>query len=313
MKLAISGASGFLGREAIDYLSADPKLTIHALCSSTAQPLAEVDGLKVFSGSLADSKTVKEWLSGCDAVLHLAERGMPSQVVERPDTQITRNITNAVCLTSAMRDLGIKNMIYASSGGALYEGVSREGDRLNEKSPISLRNPYAISKYFVEQHCERLNHEESWNISILRISNPYGIHQIGRTRQGIIGLAIEKIYFGKGIPLWVSQKTAKDFLYVTDLCRAFELFSKKPTAGVFNIGSGQSTTLETLFRNLEKITGRKPNICTTPKPLNEPQITALDCLKAKTAVGWECSVSLESGLVQLWDWRCKKAPLTRAA
>ena len=87
----------------------------------------------------------------------------------------------------------------------------------------------------------------------------------------------------------------------------------KPSAGIFNIGSGTSTTLETLFQTLEKITGRKPNIISTPRPLHEAASTALDCSKVKKALGWETTVSLQQGLVQLWAVRCKKAAAIKQA
>lgn len=309
MKLAISGAAGFLGREAIDYFSAEGKVSVHAL-TSQANPPPPVEGVTWFSGSLSDPTTLRNWLSGCDAVLHLAERGVPAQTVENPERQVTANLTVLARLICGMREQGIKRILYASSGGALY-GSSR--DKVSETSALELRTPYAVGKFAAERLLLQLNEMEGWSNSILRIANPYGAHQLGKLKQGLIGMAVEKMYFGKGIPLWVSPKTSKDFLAASDVSRAFSLFLKTPTPGIFNLGSGTSTSLETLFQTLEKITGRKPNIISTPRTLQEAPITALDCTKIKKALGWETTVTLEQGLAQLWAIRCKRATTKQAA
>ncbi len=314
MKIALNGAGGFLGRELIDYYAqTKPNVILQALYSHSAAAPQASPGLIPFQGALQDSSLLGNWLEGCAAVFHLAERGFPSQESEHPEFQITTNVTNAARLVCAMREKGIKKLIYASSGGALYDGLTASANALVESSPVHLRTPYSVSKFLVERLFIQLIENEGWDIKILRISNPYGIHQVGSSQQGIIGMMVEKAHQDEEFPLWVPLTTSKDFISATDLAGAFDLFYQGGEAGVYNIGSGLSCSLGQLFETLEKVTQRKVKFRVSRRDLQEPLKVALDCSKAKGSVGWEPSLSLEKGLTQLWEWRVKQKKVKLAA
>jgi UDP-glucose 4-epimerase len=314
VKIAVTGAGGFLGRELIDFFAtAEPSSAVNGLYSHKSVVPPATSRLFRYQGAMQDSALLLRWLEGCDSVLHLAERGFPSQAPSKPEIQIVTNLTNATRLVCAMREKGIRKLIYASSGGALYEGVRQAGSALTEKSPLNLRTPYSISKFLVERLFTRLIEEEGWDIKILRISNPYGIHQLGRSQQGVIGMALEKAFQDQPIPLWVPLTTSKDFIGASDVCRAFQLFLHGGEAGIYNIGSGQSCSLGKLFETIEKITGKTLKLSPRERDLQEPQQVALDCNRAKAAVSWIPNVPLEEGLTHLWKWRVQRKEHALAA
>ncbi len=309
-KIAISGAGGFLGREAIDFFGSDSSVVVHALYSPRRAPPPARPGLVPFIGDLLDTVQTRKWLTGCDAVIHLAERGYPAEPFAEAEGHATTNLSTAARLIAGMKDVGIKRLIYTSSGGALYRGASV--GTLDEHSPLMMRTPYAVTKYLLEKRFMDLAEEENWKVSILRVSNPYGIHQIGRLHQGIIGAAIEKLYNREVLPLWAPLATAKDFLAVHDVSRAFQLALRNPVSGIFNIGSGHGTTLHELFATLEKVSGRKLQVKDQPIELLEAERVALECTLAKKTWGWKTTVSLEEGIDGLWRHRLG-AKLTRVA
>ena len=301
LKVALSGAGGFLGREAADLLATDSSVTLHALYSPQ-KPLPRAGPRFVpFRGDLREAKETRAWLNGCDAVLHLAERGYPAEAHPEADGRVVASLTTAARLIDSMKAEGVKKLIYASSGGALYRGLPM--GTLDENSPLAIRTPYAMTKFLLEKRFLDLVAEESWQVSILRVANPYGIHQLGRSHQGIIGVAIDKLYKNEELPLWAPLTTAKDFLAAEDVCRAFQLALRNPASGIFNIGSGHGTTLQELFSTIEKVAGRKLRVKSKPVALIEAERVALDCAKAKKALGWVITIGLEAGIERLWRHR----------
>ncbi len=313
MKIAVSGAGGFLGREATDLLALDPLLTIHALFSPHKTLPPAGPRFVPFQGDLREPKETRAWLKGCDVVLHLAERGRPTEPLAEAEGRVVANLTSAARLIDSMKSEGVKKLIYASSGGALYRGIP--AGTLDESSPLAIRTPYAMTKFLLEKRFMDLASDENWQVTILRVANPYGIHQIGRTNQGIIGAAIEKLFQNEELPLWVPLTTAKDFLSAHDVCRAFQLALRSTTSGIFNIGSGHGTTLQELFTTLEKVSARKLLVKNVPLPLTEAERVALNCTKAKQTLGWSMTIRLEEGIETLWRHRIggKAKPIKRAA
>lgn len=137
----------------------------------------------------------------------------------------------------------------------------------------------------------------------LRLANPYGAGQSGRSRQGIVGVAFQKVLAAEPLPLWGTLDTCKDFLYVEDAVDAFlsVLFCHPFPEGIFHVGSGRGTTLDEVLTLVEKISGKRLIRQTmATKPSDTPWVV-LDSDKIRRATGWRAMTSLEEGMRRTWE------------
>lgn len=302
LKIAVTGAGGFLGSATLDYFSMDPEIAeIRALFS--AKPQRELASKVIpFVGELKNAVTCQNFVAGSDFVLHFANRGFPSDNEKDPAKLIGLNILSTDQLLHAMSCHGVKNLIYASSGGAIYqETTSRKP--FKETDPTVFRTPYAATKLISEYIIEEYARNFAIRPTILRISNPFGLGQLNRTRQGFIGVLLAKLFRHEPMKIWTSLDTVKDFIYIDDVLSAFDavLKSKDPVEGTFNLGSSEGTSLMQVISAIEKVTNRQVPFELSPHPLSENSWTVLNCDKLKRFTGWHCSHKLEDGIEELWD------------
>ena len=302
IKIAITGASGFLGSSTLDYFSLDPQVTeIRALFSRS--PKKELANKVVpIVGELEHSLISQSLVEGADCVFHFANRGFPADGEMNPARLIGLNLLATEQLLQKMKQAGVKNIIYASSGGAIYQDSDCH-QPYREESPTVLRTPYAANKLISEYVIEEFSRSFQMNSTLLRISNPFGLDQLKRTKQGLIGVLLGKILKHEPIKIWSSLDTIKDFIYIDDVLSALDsvLKSHQPVTGTYNLGSGVGRSLMEVIYTVEKVTQRQVPFELTPNPIPENQWTVLNCSKLMNATGWKCQHTLEDGIEELWD------------
>ena len=188
------------------------------------------------------------------------------------------------------------HLIFPSSGGTIY-GINNKSCLETQKAePIS---PYAIQKLMLEDYI-KLIYSLNKNITanILRISNPYGtlLHQ-GRG-QGFIGIATDNILKGEPIQIWDDLSTIRDYIHTDDLCEAFiSAIKYKNKIEVFNIGSGQGTSLKQILNILAANYGKKIKykILKTNHPFSA-NVNILNINKAKKILKWKPKISIKEGI-----------------
>ena len=301
-KIAVTGAGGFLGSAALEFFSLDPQITeIRALFSKNQTPNLLPKVVPIV-GELRSEMVCQTLLKGVDAVLHFANRGFPSDREKDPAKLIGNNLVSTDQLLQTMRQLQIPKLIFASSGGAVYQ-ESKNRKPFQELDPTVARTPYAATKLISEYAIQEFSTHFSIDSCILRISNPFGLGQLNRTRQGFIGVLLGKLLRHEPMKIWSSLDIVKDFIYIDDVLSAFDsvLKSPKPVSGIYNLGSGVGTSLMEVIQTIEKVTERQVPFELAPNPLPENLWTVLDCSKLNEATGWQCLHSIEDGIEELWD------------
>lgn len=305
IKVAITGASGFIGSELTLKLIADSRVDkVFAVYESdTFVPSYTTEKLVPIIGDLEDKHICEELVKEVDVVIHLAWRGYPSDPIEESFSLIAPNITYTNNILESMPQSKCKKIIFASSGGAIYKMSQIAAAPFTESSLTEIRSPYALSKL----SCEGLIllYQKLFNLRpiILRISNPYGVGQFGRLRQGFFGVAFSKILKDEPMSIWGALDICKDFLAMKDLLAAFEffIFSHYSMTGIFNVGSGEGTTLREGIELVEKITGKKLRFDVVSAKSTDSFWTVLDISKIKKATGWRPAITLENGLREMWE------------
>lgn len=302
MRIAITGAGGFLGSAALEYFSLDPEVVeVRALFSRPFQGELASKVVPII-GELKSPTTCHSLVHGMDYVLHFANRGFPADREQDPARLIGLNILATDQLLHAMKECRVTNLIYASSGGGIYRDSNKK-QPYREDSPTLFRTPYAATKLISEYVINEFSKSFQLNPTILRISNPFGLGQLNRERQGFIGVILGKLLRYKPIQIWSSLDIVKDFIYIDDVLSAIDSIMKSESSisGTYNLGSGTGKSLMSVIQTIEKVTGRQIPFELNPNPIPENRWTVLDCAKLTKATGWKCQHTLEEGIEELWD------------
>ena len=239
IRLAITGGSGFIGRQFIQRFH--DKYDIVVLSRKQLSfSHCEVRQCNYTAHGL------KEVLSDCSAVLHLAAKRLHSS--SKNDFQ--DNLFFDMNLFSTLSNLGIKNIVYTSTRGVYGHLPSPWHEKLTPQPD----NLYALSKYQSEIAAEFFNRQHGLKIKTLRIAQVFGL---GEYKSSAISTFIRKSQNNMPIEITVTG-IEREYIYVKDLADAFDKALNNPDEkGVFNVGSEEVLSLEEIAKKIAKAFGRE--------------------------------------------------------
>jgi len=229
---------------------------------------------------------------GVEYVFHFAGIGDIVPSIEKPAEYLSANIMGTVHALEASRRAGVKKFVYAASSSCY--GLTSELPT-TEKAQISLEYPYALSKYAAEEavlHWERVYHLP---VISIRIFNAYGPRSRTTGAYGaVFGVFLAQKLAGKPFTVVGDGEQTRDFVFVTDLARAFLMAAESDRTGeVYNVGAGNPQSVNRL---VELLGG---DVIHVPKRPGEPDCTWADISRIRAELGWEPQVSFEDGVAQM--------------
>jgi UDP-glucose 4-epimerase len=288
----VSGGFGFVGSHLVDLLL-EKGHRVRVIDSGKERGLSNLDHCIInpnLSIRIADINTFEPEnpvMEDVDYYFHLAGLGSIRPSFERPSEYMMTNVQGTVRMLEACRHAKVKKFVYASSS-ANY-GVASEVPT-SENCPINLQHPYGLSKYLGEQAVFHWNQFFDLPANAICIFDAYG-PRVGPTGLGIF---IQQKLSGKPFTVVGDGEQKRDFVYVTDVARAFLAAAETDIRGErFNCGTGNPQSVN---RMLELLGGEKTYI---PKRSHEPDITCADITKIKTQLGWEPKVTFEEGIANV--------------
>ena len=174
-------------------------------------------------------------------VFHFASSIIPALSTQNIQRDVETNLLPTIGLMEVMKAFGCTNLLYLSSGGAVYGNELPTHKKESQAcQPIS---SYGIIKLAVEHYIRLYANLYQIDYLILRLSNPFGLHHRSAT-QGVMNIAIRKALRGESLVVWGDGSQAKDYLFASDISRAImDLFQAQVKNQTLNIGSGQTMTL----------------------------------------------------------------------
>jgi UDP-glucose 4-epimerase len=299
MNILVIGGNGFIGSHLIDHLlKKGHSVRVYDMSYERyRKPLKNVD---YRISTLDNIPDLYEALLGINIIFHLAASSVPSTSNIDTVTDVSKNLIPTLNIINLSIKLGIKRIIFFSSGGAVY------GTPLTtpicEDHPLKPISSYGIIKATIEYYLYLYQRIYSIKPLILRPSNPYGPRQGHYIAQGVISTFLRQIKTHENITIYGDGNSTKDYIYIDDLIDQCYRLSVSDLDGTFNLGSGIGTSINQILEIIKKITGESINIQYGGKPIYDVDHFVLDISKANDVLGTSQTVSMETGISNLWKW-----------
>ncbi len=304
----VTGGAGFIGSHlvdlllerghevrVIDNLSGGHKSNLEQHASNKKLRCEWLD-----INTLAPDSAIFEGASYC---FHLAGIGDIVPSIEHPIQYMQTNVQGTVRVLEAARHANVKKFVYASSSSCY--GLA--DTPTNEHHPIRPQYPYALSKYLGEQAVFHWGQVYRLPVNAVCIFNAYGTRVRTTGVYGaVFGVFLKQKLAGKPFTVVGDGTQSRDFIYVTDVAKAFLAAAEAGQCGErFNIGAGNPQSINYL---VELLGG---NVQYVPKRPGEPDVTFADITKSKNMLGWVPEIPFEDGVKKMLAdiERWKNAPL----
>jgi UDP-glucose 4-epimerase len=298
MNFLITGAAGFLGSALANQLAREGHLVRGIDNLSSGEPQVLFDDVHFTRGDVNDRPKLWTLLQDIDCVYHLAARVLVAESLLYPREYTDANVGGTVSLMEAMRDVGVRRVVFASSG-AVYG--DQQNQPLQEDASPFPHSPYAVSKLAAEYYVRTIG--ALWGIETvcLRIFNAYGPGQhLPPSHPPVVANWLRQAVRGGSLVVHGDGSQTRDFIHVSDVVRALVAAATAPGIDqrVINVGSGQETRMQDLAEMILEITGRRGEILYTPHNDRGVSRMCADTQLAAKLLGFTARMPLEKGLKQ---------------
>lgn len=301
----IFGGSGFIGSHLAERLVRDgyEVKIFDSFKKGTPNIDAIINDVEIIRGDFLIKEDLYRALKDVDYLFHYISTTTPVTAVKNPVFDVETNIIGSIQLFQAAVESNVEKIIYPSSGGTIYGQVDE--DRIKETNPLNPVNPYAISKLAIEKYLGYFKYAHGMDYCILRYSNPYGERQNPLGNQGVIPIFLSKIKHQEQPVIYGDGSAIRDYIYIQDAIDAtMEVLNSGTRDTIFNIGSGQETTLNQLVDIMGDITGRQIQPAYVDSSgIYLPKIV-LDISHIQKETGWCPKIDISEGIRRTWKWIC---------
>ncbi len=296
MNFLITGAAGFLGSALANQLAREGHQVRGIDDLSTGDPQALAPDVHFTRGDVSDRPKLWTLLQEVDVVYHLAARvSVPESILYPRDYNLV-NVGGTVALMEAMRDVGVRRVVLASSG-AVYGDLGQQP--LSESATPNPRSPYAVSKLAAEYYVRTIG--TLWHIETvgLRIFNAYGPGQhLPASHPPVVPYFLRQAQRSGTLVVHSDGNQTRDYVYVDDVVSAMVAASTAPNVDglVINVGSGTETSVRDLVRRVLQVTGGSPEVIYNAQMSGGVSRMAADISCAREKLSFRPSIKLDDGL-----------------
>jgi UDP-glucose 4-epimerase len=296
MNFLITGAAGFLGSTLANRLAREGHQVRGLDDLSTGDPQALSPDVLFTRGDVNDRPKLWTLLQDVDCVYHLAARVSVPESILYPREYNAVNVGGTVSLMEAMRDVGVRRVVFISSG-AVYGDQGQQP--LSEKAHPNPRSPYAVSKLAAEYYVRTIG--DLWGIETvgLRVFNAYGPGQhLPASHPPVIANFLRQAVRGGTLVVHSEGNQTRDYVFVDDVVRGMLAAATAPgiNHGAINIGSGVETSVKELVRLVLETANSKAEVIYNPR--TDPGVSRMcaDLALARERLGYQPRYPLAEGL-----------------
>lgn len=293
--LLITGASGFLGRNLIEELSAGDVRGIHAVAR---MPPSDVPGAQWHSLDLLEHESARRVIAAIRprTIIHLAWCATPGVFWSSPEN--TQWLERTRELGEAAADLGVRRLVVA--GTCAEYDWSGDGTLQENVTPFRPATPYGQAKHAARLAIEEIARQSGMSLAWLRVFWTCGRHEHpARLVPGVI----RGLRSGEVVPLTEGTQ-AIDMVAASDLARAFIAAARSGATGAFDLASGRPVTVRTIAERIAARIGGSDRLKfgMRPTPPGTPDLIVGQAGRLCEAAGWRPVLDLDQMLEAAVDW-----------
>lgn len=296
MKYLITGGAGFLGVALANALARQGNV-VRVIDDVSAGDSSRLDPSVHFTrGDVNDIPKLWSLLQGVDVVYHLAARVSVSESVLYPRDYNATNVGGTVSLIQAVRDAGVRRIVFTSSGAVYGE---QNDERVREDAIPNPGSPYAVSKLAAEHYLNTIGALWSIDTVILRVFNAYGPgQQLRASHPPVVPAMLRQALGGGSIIVHGDGRQQRDFVFVDDVVNALASAGGASTVNrlIINIGSGVPTSINDVVATIGRNMGKELTPLRVTAESGGVSRLCADLGRARERLGYTPKVSLEEGI-----------------
>ena len=230
-----------------------------------------------------------------EVIFHLAAQADVRVSVADPVFDADVNLIGTLRIMEGARAAGASRVVFAASGGTLYGEPDVSELPLKESLPQHPVSPYGVSKKAALDYLLAYRSLHSLEFAALALANVYGPRQDPHGEAGVVAIFAERLLRGQPVTIFGDGEQTRDFVYVDDVVDGFVRAATKGGGLVCNIGTGQETSVNTLFREMARQAGVEPEPDFKPLRAGELARNCLDPTRAGIQLGWSSWTELGEG------------------
>ncbi|MEW6407332.1 MAG: NAD-dependent epimerase/dehydratase family protein [Patescibacteria group bacterium] len=306
-KVLVTGGAGFIGSHIVDLFIKNSYQVVVVDNLKTGKKENLNPNAKFFENDICDAVALENIFKEerPDFVSHQAAHASVRESVEDPQFDAQNNIFGSLNILENCVKFGVKKIVFASTGGALYG----EADQIPtpENYPAHPLSPYGVAKLTIENYLFYYGIIKNLNYVVLRYANVYGERQDPFGEAGVVAIFSQKIISGSQPVINGDGNQTRDYVYVGDVAQANLLaLESNKTKIAYNIGTGMETSVNELFKIMIEISEKKVKEVHGAAKEGEQRRSALDFTKIKNELGWKPKVALKEGLQKTCQWFLNK-------
>jgi UDP-glucose 4-epimerase len=295
MKICVTGGAGFIGSHIVDkFIELGNSVTVIDNLSTGKMENVNKNAkfIELDINDEAIHKIFEE--EKFDVVCHQAAQMNVRFSVDNPTEDAKTNIIGSLNLYEACKNTGVKKIIFASSGGTIYgEQIYFPADEEHPTNPCS---PYGIAKLANEKYLYYYSVSYGIKIVSLRYGNVYGPRQNPKGEAGVVAIFIGKMLTGEQPVINGDGLITRDYIYIDDVVKANVCALDDKIVGIFNVGTGIETNVNTIFHKLKTLTNSDCEEYHGPAKIGEQRRSVISYEKLHKLCGWMPKVQFDEGL-----------------
>ncbi len=244
--------------------------------------------------------------AGIDVLVHHAAQMDVRRSVADPMFDADVNVVGSLNLFEAARRGGVRQILFASTGGAIYgEQDHYPAAEQHPQQPVS---PYGVSKLAVERYLFYYHTNYGLDACCLRYANVYGERQNPHGEAGVVAIFLKRLLAGTAPTINGDGLQTRDYVHVSDVVRANLAVVGQPGFRIYNVGTGVETSVVALYDELRKALDLDLEPGFGPAQPGEQSRSSIDPARLLGELGIEPPIDLSKGFRRTAAWFAERHP-----
>jgi UDP-glucose 4-epimerase len=300
----VTGGAGFIGSHTVDALVASGAGEVAVLDDLSTGKRNQVNAkATLYQTDLRDAGAVASVVERLrpEIIFHLAAQMDVRRSVADPAFDAQVNLVGFLNLIESARRHGLKRVVFASTGGAIYG--EQDEFPCSEEHPRRPVSPYGVAKLATEAYLFFYKAEYGIAYLALRFGNVYGPRQDPHGEAGVVAIFCGRILDGKPVTIYGDGTQTRDYVYVGDVVRAVVAAAKSSASGIaLNIGTGIETNVNDLYSTLAGIADFPTQAEHAAARPGEQKRSVISPARAARELGWRPEKKLADGLEETFKY-----------